>query len=148
MPEYTVISLMNDKPKLWKGPHGDVWYHGVNVEGWDKPISVGKKEANSIKVGDTIYGDIIETDYIEDKFKPSQKPDEPSEPSGSVVIHSTPKADNRYLRDVTAIPLDVYRVRANIDGLPSNETERAVFFENVMADANELLALIDKVREA
>lgn len=138
--EYTVTKLMNDIPKLWKGPHGDVYYHSVTVAEHDKPLSVGKKEANSVKVGDTIWGDIIETDYLEDKFKPSPPPEKPED---STV---TSKPD-RYLRDVTAIPLDVYRVRANIDGLPTNETERQIFFENIKADADELLRLIENVRK-
>lgn len=57
------------------------------------------------------------------------------------------KPDNRYLRDVTAIPLDVYRVRANIDGLPANKTERQIFFENIKEDADALLELIEIVRD-
>lgn len=73
--EYKVVRLMNDNPKEWKGPHGVIYYHSVEVEGHDKPLSVGKKEANSIKVGDTIYGDITATDYIEDKFKASPRPE-------------------------------------------------------------------------
>lgn len=83
------------------------------------------------------------------RFKKDKEPEMAAASSSGAQtnIVMPAKADNRYLRDVTAIPLDVYRVRANIDGLPSNETERQVFFENIKADADELLALIDKVRE-
>lgn len=82
MPEYKVNSLMKDEPKKWESKFGTVWYHSVIVEGHPKPISVGKKEPNSIKAGDTLYGDIIETDYLEDKFKPSAPPQGNSNQSG------------------------------------------------------------------
>lgn len=141
--EYTITSLMNDTPKLWKGPYGDVYYHTVFVGGWGKPISVGKKVAGSVKVGDVLFGEINETDGPEDKFKAMQRPEGSTASESSVVA---PKSDNKFLKDVSSLPLDVYRVRANINGLPTNETERAVFFENVKEDADELLRLIEEVR--
>lgn len=74
MSEYKVKQIMAGEPREWKGPHGVVWYIEVMVEGHEKPLSVGKKDPNSLKVGDTIYGDIVETDYITDKFTPSAPP--------------------------------------------------------------------------
>lgn len=78
------------------------------------------------------------------KAVPSSTEDTHQSTGSTAVVKSS--SSNAYLKDATTLPLDVYRVRANIDGLPTNDEERAVFFENVMSDADELLSLIEKVR--
>lgn len=67
---------------------------------------------------------------------------------GGSYSSSAKTSDNSkaFLKDASTIPLDVYKTRAHINGLPTNETERTLFFQNVMADSDELLKLIENVR--
>lgn len=82
-----------------------------------------------------------------DKDAPGSDPVPTSEGQKTTVV-SKP-LDNKYLRDITAIPLDVYRVRANIMGLPgSADVDTHEFWEMVKADSEELLAIIERVRES
>lgn len=60
---------------------------------------------------------------------------------------SVAKVDNRFLKDVTSVPLDVYRVRANINGLPDNAEDASIFWELVKSDAEELLKIIGNIRD-
>lgn len=70
MPEYKVTRVSQQPPRQWQGPHGIVYYILVQVEGHPKPLSVGKKSPDALKVGDTIYGDIQpDPEHGEDKFK-------------------------------------------------------------------------------
>lgn len=58
------------------------------------------------------------------------------------------KEENKYQRDVTALALDVYRVVANIRGLPENAQDAAIFWDIVMSHTNELLGMIENVRNS
>lgn len=73
MSEYKITEISPEEPKLWKGPNGDLYYIDVMVEGRDKPVSVGKKSPDALKVGDVIEGEIEETDRQTDKFKHAKK---------------------------------------------------------------------------
>jgi hypothetical protein len=142
MPEYKVTSLVNDTPKEWNGPHGVIYYHSVNVEGHPKAISVGKKEPNTIKVGDTIYGDINPTDYLEDKFKASPPP------QGAAGSFS--KTDgSQYLKDLSDLPLRVYTssvglfdTQALVKG-GQYYTEFVTYIQNI---SNDLLLMAESIR--
>lgn len=57
-----------------------------------------------------------------------------------------PKSDKPYLRDVTTIPLDVWRALLNVQGVPENPTQFQSFFETVRTHTEELLSMIDNVR--
>jgi hypothetical protein len=74
--EYRVKFIHPDPPKEWNNPKGGtVYYLTVDLEGISKPVSIGKKDPKALKEGDTVYGDIIPTEFLEDKFKPSPKPE-------------------------------------------------------------------------
>lgn len=62
------------------------------------------------------------------------------------VATNTSKSDKPYLRDVTAIPLDVWRTLIGIQGVPTNSEEFHRFFSTVKEHADELLLTIDKIR--
>lgn len=72
--QYTVIKVSSQEPDIWDGPHGKVYYIKSMLSGHDKPVQVGKKEPDSLKEGDTVYGDITETQYPSDKFRAAQRP--------------------------------------------------------------------------
>lgn len=78
MAEYKVTKVSEQKPREWEGPHGTVYYIKVMLEGHNRPVSIGKKSANALKAGDTVYGTITpDPNFEEDKFKPDQKPNSP-----------------------------------------------------------------------
>jgi len=69
MAEYT-IKAVSDKPASeWQGPHGTVYYKRVMLEGHDKPVEIGKKAPDILKVGMTVSGDIKPDRGEADKFK-------------------------------------------------------------------------------
>lgn len=67
MPDYQ-ITRVSDDVKEWKGPKGTIYYHKVLLDGWEKPVSIGKKKAHALSPGDTISGTIERTDAPEDKW--------------------------------------------------------------------------------
>lgn len=74
--EYKITRISQDPPREWNNPKGGtIYYKKVMLEGWDKPVSIGKKSPDALKVGDTVYGTIeIAAGYPEDKFKAEQNP--------------------------------------------------------------------------
>lgn len=140
MAEYKILMIDEAEPRKWDGPNGTVFYITVGLEGHPKPVSIGKKSPDALKVGDTVFGTIVPTDYITDKWKGEAKPPTAGNPGNSG------SSEGKFQRDVTALSLDVYRVVSNIRGLPENASDSAKFWEIVMDHTNELLAMIDKVR--
>lgn len=141
MSEYTIKSLVNSEPREWKGPHGVVYYIEVELEGHDKIVSIGKKAPDALKQGDTVYGDIIETDYIADKFKPSPPPE------NSPQSFSSP--DNKYLKDTSDMPYRVWKDMLpymDVQALIKDKTYNEALNQYVIEQSNELLKLIENVR--
>lgn len=140
MSEYVIEMIDSEPAKRWDGPNGTIYYKNVGLGGHPKPVSIGKKTADALKVGDTVEGTIIPTDYLTDKWKHAAKP------QGSPSSSGDGQSENKFQRDVTAIPLDVWRTLIGIQGVPTNEVEFHTFFETVKLHANELLATIETVR--
>lgn len=67
--EYTITKISEDEPREWKGEFGTVYYIKVKLEGHNKPVTIGKKSPDALKVGDKVFGDIKPTEYPEDGFK-------------------------------------------------------------------------------
>ncbi len=80
-------------------------------------------------------------------FRKDKPPENEPTPIGAVVRTSS-TTDKAFLKDASTIPMDVYRVVANVRGLPENETDSIVFWEIVREHSNELLLLIDNVRNS
>jgi hypothetical protein len=74
MKEYKVLQISQQPPRQWDGPKGTIYYINVMLEGHQKAVSIGKKSPNALKAGDTVYGEITETQYDTDKFTAGQNP--------------------------------------------------------------------------
>src|SRR5688572_4396156 len=74
MAEYKILRVSQQPPRQWDGEHGTVYYIKVQLEGHDRPVEIGKKSPDALKVGDTVYGTVTPTQYESDKFKAEQKP--------------------------------------------------------------------------
>ena len=71
---YKVIKVSEQEPKKYEGQYGTTYYIKVMLEGHTKPVEIGKKTPDAIKVGDELYGEVIPTEYQADKFKAERKP--------------------------------------------------------------------------
>jgi len=70
MPSYKITKVSTQEPRVWDNPKGGkIYYIKVAVDGWEKPIEVGKKSPDALKVGDELHGTITATEYPNDKFK-------------------------------------------------------------------------------
>jgi hypothetical protein len=74
MSEYKVIKVSEQEPKKFDGQYGTTYYIKVMLDGHSKPVEIGKKTPDAIKVGDVMYGEVIPTEYQTDKFKGERKP--------------------------------------------------------------------------
>lgn len=80
--EYTITRVSQGPPREYTGDYGTTYYVKCMLQGHERPVEIGKKEKNSLKVGDTVFGDIIpsvlnemgEPKFPTDSFKPSKKP--------------------------------------------------------------------------
>lgn len=68
MAEYKITKVSQEAPKEYQGEHGTTYYIKVMIDGHERPVSIGKKKPDALKVGDTVYGTITETQYDTDKF--------------------------------------------------------------------------------
>jgi len=74
MSSYKVIKVSEQEPKKYEGQYGTTYYIKVMLEGHSKPVEIGKKSPDAIKVGEELFGEIIPTEYQTDKFKGERKP--------------------------------------------------------------------------
>jgi hypothetical protein len=74
MSSYKVTKVSEQEPKKYEGQYGTTYYIKVMLDGHSKPVEIGKKTPDAIKVGDELYGEIIATEYQTDKFKGERKP--------------------------------------------------------------------------
>lgn len=72
--EYKVAKVSEQEPKKYDGQYGTTYYIKVMLNGHSKPVEIGKKSPDAIKVGDVMYGEVIPTQYQTDKFKAEKKP--------------------------------------------------------------------------
>lgn len=139
MTEFKIKNVYPDPPKEWNNPKGGViYYRTVDLEGHDKPVSIGKKDSHALKAGMSVWGDIIPTDFLEDKFKPS------APPQGS----STPKSE-QYLKDLSDLPLRVYTSSIGLfdtRALLEKGTYYAEFIEYIRAVSEDLLSMAENIR--
>lgn len=70
-------------------------------------------------------------------------------PSGGQYSSAPPKEtpqSDKFLRDTSTIPLDVYRILINIVGVAETLEQKERFWELVREQADELIRMIDNVR--
>jgi hypothetical protein len=144
-----VITLKD--PKIMGDKHDIYGYTFWSLTDTDFPVMFNHKEGN-IMPGTRITYESSEpkvskngTDYLRLKKVSLEDSPEPQKMPFSEKPAPT-FTDKAYLRDASTIPLDVWRTLIGIQGVPNSPDEFSLFFETVMDHANELLALIDKVR--
>jgi hypothetical protein len=145
MAEYKIAMIDEDEPRKWDGPHGTVWYITVGLEGHPKPVSIGKKSPDALKVGDIVYGTIQPTDYLTDKWKADPKPQTGSTPQG------TQRASEAFLKDMSNTPILMYNGSLHYAkelglNLITDANDLRVYLEYVQNITNEMLAMVDNVR--
>lgn len=74
MSSYKIIKVSEQEPKKYEGQYGTTYYIKVMLEGHAKPVEIGKKTPDALKVGDELWGEVIPTEYQTDKFKAEKKP--------------------------------------------------------------------------
>ena len=72
--EYKISKVSDQEPKKYDGQYGTTYYIKVMLDGYAKPVEIGKKSPDALKTGDTVYGSITATEYQTDKFKGEQRP--------------------------------------------------------------------------
>lgn len=133
MQEYKVEKVSQQEPKKWEGQNGTVYYIKTKLEGHEKPVSIGKKTPDALKAGDTVYGEIIETDYIEDKFKAGKKPFTPNGGYNDPDKQAQIKAQWA-IGQAVQIEIALYTANKNIDSKRIEET------------AGSLYSMVDRVK--
>lgn len=144
MSEYKIGMIDIDPPREWNGPKGKVYYITVGLEGHSKPVTIGKKTPDALKVGDTVYGEIEPTDYTTDKWKHGEPPQ---------VTNSSSSAgkDNSFMKDITNTPILIYNGSLNYAkesglNLIGDKEDRRLYLEYVKDITDEMLSWIDKIR--
>jgi hypothetical protein len=71
MADYKITQVSNNPPTEWydKAHNSTIYYIRVMLEGHPKPVEIGKKKPDALKVGMTISGDIKPDSGPADKFK-------------------------------------------------------------------------------
>jgi hypothetical protein len=88
--EYKITQISAEAPREWQGPKGTVYYIKVKLEGHPKPVSIGKRSPDSLRVGDSVYGTITsDPNRNEDKFKAEQQVSSGYSPSTKTVSGKT-----------------------------------------------------------
>jgi hypothetical protein len=90
MSEYKVTKVSEQEPKKFDGQYGTTYYIKVMLDGHTKPVEIGKKTPDAIKVGDVLTGTVIPTEYQTDKFKAER----PGFTSGAKRVEDPAKQDS------------------------------------------------------
>lgn len=121
---YKVIKVSEQEPKKYEGQYGTTYYIKVMLEGHTKPVEIGKKTPDAIKVGDELYGEVIPTEYQTDKFKAEKKPFTPG------VKQEDPAKQDSIIRQSS--------MKAAIDLVVSGKIEMS----NLYVQADEIVAWV------
>lgn len=121
---YKVIKVSEQEPKKYEGQYGTTYYIKVMLEGHTKPVEIGKKTPDAIKVGDELYGEVIPTEYQTDKFKAEKKPFTPG------VKQEDPAKQDSIIRQSS--------MKAAIDLVVSGKIE----LSNLYVQADEIVAWV------
>lgn len=141
-------------PKILGEEHPTYGFTFWSETDGDFPVMFNSKQGN-ILPGTRIMAEESEErtskngkDYLRlKKVKLEDSPEQPKVPFTKKAEPVFKKEENKYQKDVTSIPLDVWRTLIGIQGVPENETQFTEFFMTVQQHANELLLMIGHVRE-
>lgn len=140
MHEYKIIKVSEQEPRTWDGEHGTVYYIRVMLEGHDRPVEIGKKSPDALKVGDTVYGTIKPTDYPSDSFKAAQKPF-----GGGGGKTYQPRDDNA-IRAQWAIGQAVSHYNSIAVAAVKGGADAKAFLDGIEETAKELYQMVDRVK--
>lgn len=68
MADFKITRISQDPPREWGEGTQKTFYVKTMLEGHERPVSIGKKDPNALKVGDIVHGTIEKTQYETDKF--------------------------------------------------------------------------------
>lgn len=106
------------------------YYIKVMLEGHDRPVSIGKRAPDALKVGDTVYGTILPTAYDADNFKlEGNKPFAPSKDTGEI------KAEWAIGQAVTLF-------------MPQMTAQNRPYFGEIEEYAKELFLMVERVKNS
>lgn len=148
MAQYKITKVSVEEPRKWDNPKGGtIFYIKTLLEGHDRPVSIGKKSPDALKVGDTVYGTINpDPEHPEDKFKadPPQFGGGQTSFGGSSKPPYIPK-DEAAIKAMWAIGQVMnYMGNAVPEGKVVNITDD--FLENVTEAASRLFIMVDRVK--
>jgi hypothetical protein len=134
MAEYIVERVSSQPPREWDGPNGKVFYIKTKLRGHDKAVSIGKKSADALKEGDTVYGTITpDPSHDEDKFKAEAPAFNGGGGRAAAPRGTTPEDKESIARAVA--------LKASVDLYASNPDSKQGITEQVVLDtANIFLA--------
>lgn len=147
MSDYKVLQVSGEAPRQWDGPHGTVYYIKAKLEGHDKPVSIGKKKPDALKVGDTVYGTIEVSDLPEDKFKPAAPPQASQSGQANYGNAGTDYKPAWQPRDDSAIQAQ-FAIKGAIELVNGQEKKPDDVFSTIEDYAKELFAMIDRVKNS
>lgn len=138
-PDYYEVELFEPIVDFDKDQYGNEWFN-VKFVG-DAETFMWLKKDPPVE-GQKYYGHIEKTKSGKRlRFKTDKVPEDIKPSSTSSAVK-----DTKYQRDITSIPLDVWRTLVGIQGVPENQSQFTEFFLTVQQHANELLLMIENVR--
>lgn len=143
MSDYKITQISQNAPREWKSDqpgHGTTYYIRVRLEGHERPVEIGKKKPDALKVGDTVSGTITAApDFPADKFK--------AEYAGGGGFG----AGNRQPKDEAAIKAmwAIGQARSAFEPIRKTDPdERGMYIVAIENLAKELFAMVDRVKGA
>jgi hypothetical protein len=133
MSTYKITKVSEQPPRTWEKPKGGtIYYIKCAVEGWEKPIEVGKRSPDALHVGDELHGTITATEYPNDKFK-ADPPAFGGGGGGKTMPRGTTPEDKESIARAVAL-------KASVDLHAANPLEAKFTTADLLRTADEFLA--------
>lgn len=136
MPKEYTIEAVSHKVKNWSNQYGDFTTYNIKLPGSDEAIQLNKKsDSEAPNEGDTIFGEITETEFGK-RFKSAQKPSgSPTKPT----LDYEPSTNARWAIGMA--------YKAYIQTVGSPESAEGEFpFDVVELHARKLVQMFDKIK--
>lgn len=142
MAEYKVARVSDEEPREHFNEQykTTTYYIKVMLEGHARPVTIGKKSRDALKIGDTVNGTILPTEYDTDNFKSEFNK------AGSPGQAFTPK-DTAEIKAQWAIGQAV-ATEYNLYGIEFEKTGKASFgVDSIESRARQYFAMVDRVKD-
>lgn len=141
-------------PKIMGEEHPQYGFTFWSLTDGDYPVMFNSKQGN-IMPGTRIQAETAELktskngkDYLRLKKVTFEDEPHPQKPFEAKPAATFKNADKPFFRDASTIPLDVWRTLIGIQGVPETESGFTAFFETVRTHAEELMTMIENVRNS